>query len=73
MIPKLADMGKSSEVDKYWNDEKVDKKNRKEERSNYSYREIIYKILKINYLAENIANYVCIHDTKFESFLAIIL
>ena len=31
-----------------------------------------YKVLKADYGAKNVANYVCIHGTKFESFTAII-
>ena len=31
-----------------------------------------YKVLKIDYETKNVANYVCIHGTKFESFAAII-
>ena len=34
---------------------------------------MVYKVLKINYGAKNVANYVCNHGTKFESFAAIIL
>ena len=34
---------------------------------------MIYKVLKINHGAKNVANYVYNHGTKFESFAAIIL
>ena len=34
---------------------------------------MVYKVLKMNYWAKNIANYVYNHCKKFESFVAIIL
>ena len=43
----------------------------KEDKSSHSCGRMVYKILKIDYGAENVANYVCNHSTKFESFLAI--
>ena len=37
----------------------------------HSCRRIVYKILKIDHLTDNVANHVCNHCTKFESFPAI--
>lgn len=59
------------DVDRYWKYEKFDKKHEKKNKSSYNCWKMAYKILKIDYQAENIANYIYNHSTIFESFSAI--
>lgn len=43
-----------------------------EKKYSYNYRKMIYKILKINYIAKNIIKYICNHTTEFKIFVVII-
>lgn len=47
---------RSFDVDRYWNNKRVDKIHGKEDKSSYNCGDIIYKILKTDYWAEYIAN-----------------
>ena len=67
----LEGIGRGLDVDRYWNDEEVGRGHGKEDKSSYSCGGMVYKILKIEYRVENIANDVCNHGTEFESFPAI--
>lgn len=60
-------------IDRYWNDKEIDEKYRKKGKSSYSFRKMVYKILKIDCQVKIIANYICNHGREFETFSAIIL
>lgn len=52
---------------------KIGKKYKKNNENNYSYKKIVYTILKISYKVKFIINYIYNHQIKSKSFKKIIL
>ena len=63
---------KALDLGRYKNSEEVNRGHGKKDKSSYNCGGMAYKVLKIDYGAKNVANYVCNHGTKFESFAVII-